>query len=644
MTRWIALSLSLGAWLVLSSAAGAIQFRRPHTQNIGVNYGYDNNYGSTGCSDYRCGGYCYDGHTGTDFPLVLGSTVVAAAAGTVESVYNGCANYGSYGNTCGGYCGNHVKINHGGGYKSLYCHMRLNSITVSTGQSVSCGQSLGQSASSGSSTGPHLHFGAYVNGVADEPFSGTCGGPVSYWTSQGTYPHPIPSTSCGTTCACTVGAVQSKACGLCGTTTRTCLSSCQWGSWSSCSGQGVCSPGATQTGVCGDCGSRTRTCTSSCAWSSWGTCTGQGICTPGEVQNSTCGYCGSRSRSCTSTCYWEAWSTCTGQGVCASGTTQNQTCGNCGGQSRTCTSSCAWSSWSTCTGEGPCAAGTVETRACCDCGSQNRTCSTACQWSSYSACAGPDPGGGTQACNTGQLGLCADGTLRCVDGCRACQRTWTPTAETCDDRDEDCDGTVDNDFPEEIGANTPAWAAELLDVSYPSAVRVGDMQYVWMVFKNVGSRTWQPGDLWLYALSYEEDVASRFYDAETWAASDSPDIVSEVIAPGEQAVVGFTIRIPDVERGDRVSEAFQLMSPAGELIKCPTPRVEISVTPYSENEVETEVYFSDGSGASRSNDIGVQGGCSSTNPGTRSGSAALLLFALLLFVVRRKQGTGPRNP
>ncbi len=58
--------------------------------------------------------------------------------------------------------------------------------------------------------------------------------------------------------------------------------------------------------------------------------------------------------------------------------------------------------------------------------------------------------GDTQACYTGAsgtegVGVCAAGTQTCVNGSfGACTGEVTPTAETCDGQDDDCDGTVDN--------------------------------------------------------------------------------------------------------------------------------------------------------------------------------------------------------
>ena len=95
----------------------------------------------------------YDGHNGYDLGLWY-EEVLAAAPGTVTVAgidpvpYNAC-----FGNT--------VVIDHGNGFSTRYAH--LSEIDVSVGQSVYRGERIGISGTSGCSTGPHLHFGVYVN-------------------------------------------------------------------------------------------------------------------------------------------------------------------------------------------------------------------------------------------------------------------------------------------------------------------------------------------------------------------------------------------------------------------------------------------------------------------------------------------------
>ena len=57
-----------------------------------------------------------------------------------------------------------------------------------------------------------------------------------------------------------------------------------------------------------------------------------------------------------------------------------------------------------------------------------------------------NPGGG-QPCDTGSLGVCASGHHACVNGALVCVQNQQPTAEVCDGLDNDCDGIVDNGNP-----------------------------------------------------------------------------------------------------------------------------------------------------------------------------------------------------
>ncbi len=80
-----------------------------------------------------------------------GSPIFAAGSGTVVTSQNK------------GSLGNHVTINHGNGYYTLYAHMH--SRLVQVGQTVEKGQQIGTMGHTGFATGTHLHFGLYKNGL-----------------------------------------------------------------------------------------------------------------------------------------------------------------------------------------------------------------------------------------------------------------------------------------------------------------------------------------------------------------------------------------------------------------------------------------------------------------------------------------------
>jgi len=94
-------------------------------------------------------------HTGVDIGAAMGSSIHAAAGGTV--VFAG--RWGGYGNC--------VIIDHGGGLATLYGH--CSSISVSEGQEVKQGQTIAAVGSTGLSTGPHLHFETRRNGRPVNP-------------------------------------------------------------------------------------------------------------------------------------------------------------------------------------------------------------------------------------------------------------------------------------------------------------------------------------------------------------------------------------------------------------------------------------------------------------------------------------------
>ena len=232
-----------------TAAAQSVRYRRPFFGGRSISAHFDHSGG--GCTDYACGGVCYDGHTGTDYPMPIGTAVVAAASGTVVAAFNGCSDSGYYGNPCGGRCGNHVVIQHGDGSRSTYCHMRNGSHRVGVGSSVSCGTVIGESASSGSSTGPHLHFGHRTGGAgsSSDPYAGSCSRSTSVWVEQGGY-RGNPGDTCSDACSPSAescngrdedcdGRVDEDVRRSCGTDVGECVAGtevCSGGAWSACAG------------------------------------------------------------------------------------------------------------------------------------------------------------------------------------------------------------------------------------------------------------------------------------------------------------------------------------------------------------------------------------------------------------------------
>ena len=95
-------------------------------------------------------------HKGLDFTAQQGTPIYATGNGIVAAAgYRG-----------DGY-GNHVEINHGYGYETLYGHMVK--IKVRYGQRIKRGEVIGWVGNTGKSTGPHCHYEVHINGQEVDP-------------------------------------------------------------------------------------------------------------------------------------------------------------------------------------------------------------------------------------------------------------------------------------------------------------------------------------------------------------------------------------------------------------------------------------------------------------------------------------------
>jgi len=126
-------------------------FLRPSQGSVSTIFGVRRYYNGEFAQNYY--------HKGVDYAAGTGSPIVAPADGRIELIGRESEGFNVHGNTIG--------IDHGQGVLSIFLH--LNTINVQEGEMVKAGQQIGTVGSTGASTGPHLHWGLYVNGQAVDP-------------------------------------------------------------------------------------------------------------------------------------------------------------------------------------------------------------------------------------------------------------------------------------------------------------------------------------------------------------------------------------------------------------------------------------------------------------------------------------------
>ena len=96
-------------------------------------------------------------HTGVDLKAALGAPVAAANDGRVVLTDNLF------------FSGNSLVLDHGGGLYTMYFH--LSEFRAAVGDAVHKGDILGLAGMTGRVTGPHLHWGARLNGARIDPMA-----------------------------------------------------------------------------------------------------------------------------------------------------------------------------------------------------------------------------------------------------------------------------------------------------------------------------------------------------------------------------------------------------------------------------------------------------------------------------------------
>ena len=183
--RWIVAALLGTVWVATAQAEPLGDLDLPIDCEPGMScwmLRYVDHDPGPGVRDYRCGGRSGDGHKGTDFAIrdlavmAAGVEVRAAAAGVVLAIRDGVPDVGmdqlDPATLAKAQCGNGIRLDHGDGWETWYCHLRRGSLAVQEGDQVAAGQPLGLVGFSGETSFPHLHFDVRHDGQPVDPFVG----------------------------------------------------------------------------------------------------------------------------------------------------------------------------------------------------------------------------------------------------------------------------------------------------------------------------------------------------------------------------------------------------------------------------------------------------------------------------------------
>jgi Putative metal-binding motif len=285
---------------------------------------------------------------------------------------------------------------------------------------------------------------------------GGVGGGAATGGSSATGGSDAGDSGCGDACTCTSGDTQDcysgdpnlPGIGECANGTQTCDKSGEWGA---CDGE-VLPADETCNGKDDDCngsvddGLGTTDCGVGACAVTVDDCKGgqPQSCVPGNPTNETCD---GIDNNCDGTVD-EGCACIDGtQQDCYSGNPATKGVGECKAGKQTCSNG----AWGNCVGEVTPASSET-------CNGKDDNCDGTVDEN--------NPGGGG-SCSTGKLGVCSVGTQTCQNGALTCVQVTQSSTETCDSKDNDCDGTIDNGGNACGGActlsNTPGGACDGAD-------------------------------------------------------------------------------------------------------------------------------------------------------------------------------------
>ena len=133
--------------------------------------------------DFACGQRSFGGNRGTSYKIPHLSRVwidpvdvVSVADGVVLDRRDGIPDVPLFSQVDGvdenKKWGNYVVINHGGGWETIYAHLRKETVNIDPGGFVKRGQVIGKVGMSGATAYPHLYFVVLRNKRPFDPYSG----------------------------------------------------------------------------------------------------------------------------------------------------------------------------------------------------------------------------------------------------------------------------------------------------------------------------------------------------------------------------------------------------------------------------------------------------------------------------------------